>query len=251
MRWMVPFWTASMGWTDDKDTEGLVEENPLVFLFIGLIGAAVVTILYFVGIEYQPGWFEGQNLISSLGIIFLLIFVPAIAISTMTGKSDLAKWEAIFLFISVFLIFLGNNGNFIDALSAKIGSWMGVDWDVKDMLTIVLIATIIITAISASMGKGISVGSALIFIICIVGIWAINAGLTWEDFFSKLGTAFNKATSGIIGTDIGAAIGVGLLGAAAGAMLGSVVPGLGTAVGAAIGFFLAAGGFIYLTNPPI
>ena len=80
-----------MGWTDDLDTEGLVEENPFIFIIIGIIGAVAVSILYLVGIEYDPGWFEGQNLVSTMGIIFLIIFIPAIAISTLTGKSDLVK----------------------------------------------------------------------------------------------------------------------------------------------------------------
>lgn len=230
-----------MSWTDDADTEGLVEENPLVFLIIGAMGATVATLLYVYGIEYNPGWFEGQNLISTLGIIFLLIFIPAIAISTAIGKSDLVKWEALFLLISVAMIFFGNNWNIIDAFKAKVATWMNVEWDVKDLLTIVLIVTIILTAISASMGKGISFGSAIIFAICIFGIWALNSGWSWNSFFDKLGTAINNATSGFIGEDVGSALGAAGIGAAIGVTAAALIA---TGVGAPIGFGLLAAGAI-------
>jgi len=233
-----------MGWTDDPDEEGLIEENPFIFVIIGIIIIAGGATLYTVGIEYDPGWFEGQNLISTMGIIFLIIFIPAIAISTLTGKSDLVKWEAIFLFLSVLMIYLGNNFDIVDAFSSKVSTWMEIDWNVKDLISIVLLITLIATAISAAFGKGISVGSAAIVGICIFALYAINSGWSMDNFFEKIGTAIEKGTSGAIGADLGTGIGVGLATAAAGAAIGSVVPGIGTAAGAVVGFLAGMGGYV-------
>ena len=233
-----------MSWTDDSDTEGLIEENPFIFAVFAIIGLAVVGVLTFVGIDYQPGWFEGQNIISTMGIIFLLVFIPAIAISTLTGKSDLIKWEAMFLLVSVGMIYIGNNFDIIGAFSSKIGSWASADWDVKDLISIVLFVVLIVSAIAASFGKGFSIGSAVIVVICLIALFGINAGWTWDSFFDKLGTAIHQTTGGIIGVDLGAAIGVFAAGAAVGAVAGSVVPGLGTGIGALVGGLLAAGGYI-------
>jgi len=241
MKWIIPFFTALMGWTDDADTEGLVEENPLVFIIIGVVGATVATLLYVYGIEYNPGWFEGQNLVSTLGIIFLLIFIPAIAISTATGKSDLVKWEAVFLLISVGMIFFGNNWNIINAFKAKVATWMNVEWDVKALLPVILIITIILTALSAAMGKGISLGSAAIFAMCVFGIWALNSGWTWDNFFDKLGAAMHHATSGFIGEDIGSALRAAGVGAAIGVTAAALIA---TGVGAPIGLGILAAGAI-------
>jgi len=238
-----------MGWTDDPDTEGLVEENPFIFIIVGIIGAVAVSILYFVGIEYYPGWFEGQNLVSTMGIIFLIIFIPAIAISTLTGRSDLVKWEAAFLLISFLMIYLGNNFDIINAFGAKIGSWLNIDWNVKDLISIVLIVAIIATAISAAFGKGVSFGSAAIFAICIVALWAINSGWSWDNFFEKIGSAIHHGTSGLIGADIGTSLAIGLLGAASIVLIGT---GLGVPIGlgalAIIGFGLGFGGSILWGN---
>lgn len=244
MKWIIPFLTIFMGWTDDSDEEGLIEENPLVFIGVALVGAIIVTVLYAFGIDYDPGWFEGQNLISSMGIIFLLIFTPAIAFSTLIGKSDLVKWEAIFLILSVFMIYLGNNFDIVDAFSSKVSTWMEIDWNVKDLISIVLLITLIATAISAAFGKGISVGSAAIVGICIFALYAINSGWSMDNFFEKIGTAIEKGTSGAIGADLGTGIGVGLATAAAGAAIGSVVPGIGTAAGAVVGFLAGMGGYV-------
>ena len=237
-----------MGWTDDLDTEGLVEENPFIFIIIGVIGAVAVSILYLVGIDYYPGWFEGQNLISTMGIIFLIIFIPATAISTLTGRSDLVKWEAIFLILSFLMVYLGNN-DIINAFGAKIGSWLNIDWNVKDLISIVLIIAIIATAISAAFGKGVSFGSAAIFAICIVALWAINSGWSWDNFFEKIGSAIHNATSGIVGADIGTSLGIGILGAAAIILIGT---GIGAPIGlgalAAIGFAIGFGGSILWQN---
>jgi len=237
-----------MGWTDDPDEEGLIEENPFIFAVIAVILLAVAGILYFVGIDYDPGWFEGQNLVSTMGIIFLIIFIPAIAISTFTGRSDLVKWEAIFLFISVFMICIGNNFDIIDALSSKVSTWMEIDWNVKDFISIVLIITLIATAISAAFGKGISIGSAAIVAVCLFALYAINSGLSLDNFFGKLGAAIEKTTSGVIGADLGTGLGIGLTTAAAGAAIGSFVPGIGTALGAGVGFLVGLGGYIIGEN---
>lgn len=241
MKWIIPFLAMLMGWTDDPDEEGLIEENPFTFIVVAIIGLVAVTILYAVGIEYNPGWFEGQNLLSTMGIIFLLVFVPAIAISTLTGKSDLVKWEAIFLFLSVFMIFLGNNFDIVNALQSRFSEWMNIDWNVKDLLTIILIITLMAMAISGAMGKGISPGAAILAGILIVAIYLLNSGYTLDSFFAKFGTALHKGTSGFIGANIGHVLGVGLATAAAGAAIGSIVPGLGTGVGAVVGFLAGMG----------
>lgn len=238
-----------MGWTDDPDEEGLIEENPGVFIAIAILGIVIVTIMATVGIEYDPGWFEGQNIISSMGVIFLLIFIPAIAISTLTGRSDLVKWEAIFLIAAVAMVYLGNNFDILGTFEAKFSSWAGIDWDVKDLISVVLILAIIATAISAAFGKGVSIGSAVVLGICIVALWGVNSGLTADDFFSKLGSAIQSGTSGMIGADLGAGIGVGLVGAATGAVIGTAVfPGLGTLGGAVVGFLGGMGGYVIGDN---
>ena len=233
-----------MGWTDDSDTEGLIEENFLVALIFGALLIGIAVVLYFVGFSYDPGWFEGQNIISTMGIIFLLSGIPSIMISTLTGKSDLVKWEALFLIISVGMIYIGNNFDIIGAFSSKVTSWASTDWDVKDLISIVLFVVLIVSAIAAAFGKGFSIGSAIIVVICLIALFGINAGWTWDSFFDKLGTAIHQTTGGILGVDTGATIGIFAAGAAAGAAVGSVVPGIGTGVGALVGGLLAAGGYI-------
>jgi len=233
-----------MGWTDDADEEGLIEENFLVAFIFGALLIGIAVVLYFVGFSYDPGWFEGQNIISTMGIIFLLFAIPSIMISTLTGKSDLVKWEAIFLIMSVGMVYIGNNFDIIGAFSSKITGWASADWNVKDLISLVLFMVLIVSAIAASFGKGFSIGSAIIVVVCLIALFGINAGWTWDSFFEKLGDAIHKATSGVIGVDLGAAIGVFAAGAAAGAAVGSVVPGIGTGVGALVGGLLAAGGYI-------
>ena len=233
-----------MGWTDDSDTEGLIEENPFIFIALGIIAIGVAGVLYYFGIDYDPGWFEGQNIISTMGIIFLIIFIPAIAISTLTGKSDLVKWEALFLIISVAMIWLGSNFDIINALTSKFATWASVDWTVKDLLTIVLIITLIAMAISSAWGKGVGTGTALLAIICIVGIYLVNNPAVAESisdgsFFEKLGKATSDMTKGAVGEDLGRLVGIGVAGATAGALVGSIVPGIGTGIGAAVGAGLA------------
>ncbi len=225
-----------MGWTDDIDTEGLVEENPFVFIIIGIIGAIAVTILHFVGIDYQPGWFQGQNLLSTIGLIFLIVFIPAIALSTLTGRSDLVKWEAIFLLISVALIFIGNNFDFDKFLEAiREAKIFNTSWDTSDVITAILIATIGISIIATAFtGKGFSIGTALIVLICFIGLGIIN-------FPEKLGGGTHQFISNLIGGDFGKAVGIGGLATGGalityGAIAGSMGPiGIGAfAIGAGI-----------------
>lgn len=230
-----------MGWTDDPDTEGLFEENLFVAIIIGVVLLAVAGILHFVGIGYDPGWFEGQQLISTIGIIFLLVFIPAIALSTATGKSDLVKWEALFLLIAIGMIYVGNNfdfQSFFDAFSAKISDWMNIEWDVMDLISIVLIVAIIAGAISVAFGKGFGMGSAVLVLACIVGLVLVNME---GGFFENIGEGINQAVGGALGFDLGnAAKGAGIGGAIA---LGVGVVLTATGVGAPIGIplMLAAG----------
>jgi len=172
MKWLIPLLTICMGWTDDPDEEGLIEENPFVFIVIAMIGAVVVTILYTVGIDYDPGWFEGQNLISTMGIIFLIIFLPAIAISTATGKSDLVKWEALFLLISVVMILIGNDFDFsraIEAFTSQISSLGNIQ--LNQILTALIIIIGIGIAIAAGTGHNVSGGAVFAIIVLLLAIF--------------------------------------------------------------------------------
>jgi len=164
-----------MGWTDDADTEGLIEENPFIFIALAIIGIAVAGVLYFVGIDYQPGWFEGQNLISTMGIIFLIIFIPAIAISTLTGKSDLVKWEALFLLISVGMILVGNGfdfSKFMQSFNSNISS-LG-DMQVNQVLMALVIIVGIAIAFAAGSGNKVSIGAILTIVVLLAIIGFIN-----------------------------------------------------------------------------
>jgi|Deesub1362A_J573_1020465.scaffolds.fasta_scaffold01023_12 hypothetical protein len=212
-----------MGWTDDLDTEGLIEENPLVFIAIAIIGAVVVTVLYVFGIEYDPGWFEGQNLISSMGIIFLLIFIPAIAVSTLTGKSDLVKWEAIFLLISVGMILIGNGFDFtkfMQSFSSSISS-LG-NFTVSQILTAMLIIVIAAIAIGIATGHKVGAGAALVVVVILLAIGIINmwnAG-TFDNFGTYLqqhglayaiGKAIGDFTAGLATSPVAIPMGLGMI----------------------------------------
>ena len=232
-----------MGWTDDLDTEGLVEENPFIFIIIGIIGAVAVSILYLVGIEYDPGWFEGQNLVSTIGIIFLIIFIPAIAISTLTGKSDLVKWEAIFLLISVGLVYIGNNfdfDEFISAFQSKIGEWLNTEWETQHLISVVLIIAIIIGVATAAMGKGFGIGSAVVVFVCIAALVALNMGE--GGFFENTGKGIKNTIKALTGVNVeGLAKGAGI-GAACAARVGVALTMTG--IGAPFGLLIIAGAVI-------
>jgi len=237
------------GWTGDEDEEGLIEENPFVFIVAGVVILAVVAVLYYVGIDYDPGWFEGQNLFSTMGSVFLVIFIPAIAISTFTGKSDLVRWEAIFLLIAVFMIWAGNNfdlDKFIEAFGAKIGEIQGINWGMKDIITIVLIAAILIGAYSAAIGKGFGLGSAVVILICIVVLWVLHSGWVPGDSFigSLLGLPGSEGVAQVPDKMEDAAWGVGIgAGIGAGACLALIATGVGAPIGAAglLAIILAGG----------
>ena len=166
-----------MGWTDDADTEGLIEENPFIFIALGIVGIAIAGVLYFVGIDYQPGWFEGQNLISTMGIIFLIIFIPAIAISTLTGKSDLVKWEALFLLISVGMILIGNGfdfSKFMTSFTAQIQALgnLQVNQILMALVIIIGIAVAVAVASGHKVGGGVHAKEPRLYDRCIWGwIW--------------------------------------------------------------------------------
>ncbi|GEM_PF-4904237 len=212
-----------MGWTDDPDEEGLIEENPFIFVIIGIIIIAGAAVLYTVGIEYDPGWFEGQNLISSMGIIFLLTGLPAIMISTFTGKSDLVKWEALFLFGAVFMILLGNSFDFskaMESFTATISSLGNVQ--VNQLLMALLIIVGVGVAFAAASGKSVSGGAILLIIVLLVAIGLINmwnAG-TFDNFSSYLqekgiayaiGKAIGDFTAGLATSPVAIPMGLGMI----------------------------------------
>ncbi len=211
-----------MSWQDDPDTEGVVEENPFRYIIIGVVGLLVVTILY-VEIPYNPEWFEGQNLISTIGIIFLIIFIPAIAISTLTGKSDLVKWEAIFLFLSAFMILLGNGFDFskiINSWTASIPSLNNMR--VNQLLMLILLLIGIGMAVAIAFGHPIGPGS-IFLIVVIIGIMGLvnmyNAG-TFDNFGQYIqehgfsyaaGKALSDFTGGLAEGKAGLGIGLGCI----------------------------------------
>lgn len=241
MKWIIPFLATLMGWTDDADEEGLIEENPFTFIVVAIIGLVAVTILYGIGIPYSPGWFEGQNLISTMGIIFLLIFVPAIAISTLTGKSDLVKWEAIFLFLSVFMILIGNGFNFskfIQAFSSNISA-LG-NTKVSQVLMALIIIIGVAIAFAAGSGHKVSGGAILAIIVLLAAVGMINLynsgyfdnlsqNLQQHGFWYMFGKAISDFTGGLAEGKAGMAIGFGLI------IIGLIlvlVPNFSTPIGA-------------------
>lgn len=235
------------GWTGDEDEEGLIEENPFVFIVAGAVILAVAAILYYVGIDYDPGWFEGENLVSSMGIIFLIIFIPAIAISTLTGRSDLVKWEAVFLLISVVMIYVGNNfdwDSFLASFGATIGTWKDLNWGVKDLITIVLIFSIIVAAYSAATGGGFGLGSAVVIIACLALLALLHSGWMPGDSLigGILGLPGSQGGGGVVPENIedaawGLAIGSG---AGAATVIGLAL--MGTGIGAPVGMAIIAAG---------
>jgi len=229
-----------MGWTDDSDTEGLIEENPFIFIALGIVGIAVAGILYFVGIDYNPNWFEGQAIISSIGILFLLIFIPSIAISTLTGKSDLVKWEALFLIISTAMIFIGNDfdfSKFMQSFNSQI-SGLGNTQINQVLMTLVIIVGIAI-AFATGSGNKVSIGAILTIVILLAIIGFINmwnAG-TFDNFSTyiqdkgwayALGKGLSDFTGGLGDGVAGKGIGIGCL---AIGLIFVILPGKSTAAG--------------------
>lgn len=229
-----------MGWTDDPDIEGLMEENPFIFIATAIIGIVAASVLYVFGIEYNPGWFEGQNLLSTMGIIFLLIFIPAIAISTLTGKSDLVKWEALFLLISVGMIFIGNGfdfSKFMDSFMAQISA-LG-NMQVNQVLMALVIIIGIAIAFAVGSGHKVSGGAVLIIVVLlaaigIMNIW--NAG-TFDNFGNyvqdkgwayAIGKAIGDFTAGLATSEVGIYMGFGCI--AVGIIL-TVIPNFSTPIG--------------------
>ena len=212
-----------MGWTDDPDEEGLIEENPFIFIAIAIIIMAIAAILYYVGIDYDPGWFQGQNLVSTMGIIFLIIFIPAIAISTLTGKSDLVKWEALFLFGAVFMILLGNGFDWskaINTFTAQISA-LG-NMQVNQVLMALLIIVGVGVAFAAATGKKVSGGAVLVIMVLLVAIGIINlwnAGtfdnignyINQNGFWYALGKAIGDFTAGLATSPVAIPMGLGMI----------------------------------------
>ena len=212
-----------MGWTDDADTEGLIEENPFIFIALGLVGVAIAGVLYFVGIDYQPGWFEGQNLVSTMGIIFLIVFIPAIAISTLTGKSDLVKWEALFLLISVGMVLIGNGfdfSKFMQSFTAQIKALGSLQ--VNQILMALLIIIGIAVAVAVASGHKVSGGAVLMIVVLLAAIGIMNMwnagtfdniGATIQEhgWAYTIGKALSDFTGGLADGEAGMAIGFGCL----------------------------------------
>lgn len=209
------------GWTGDADTEGLFEENFLVAIIVGVSLLVIAMIGHFVGVSVDLNWFEGQNLISTMGIIFLIVFIPAIAISTFTGKSDLVKWEALFLLIAVGMILIGNGFNFSDALESFTASIAALgNMQVNQLLMAFVVIIGIAIAIAVGTGQRVSGGAAVVIIILlaaigIMNLWTSgtfdNIGSTiqndgWAFFFGKVLSDF---TGGLAAGHAGAAIGIG------------------------------------------
>jgi len=229
-----------MGWTDDADTEGLIEENPFIFIALGIVGIAIAGILYFVGIDYNPNWFEGQTLISTIGIIFLLFGMPAIMISTLTGKSDLVKWEALFLIISAGMIFVGNGfdfSKFMQSFNSQI-SGLG-DTQVNQVLMALVIIIGIAVAFAAGSGNKVSGGAILTIVVLLAIIGFINmwnAGtfdnigenIQEHGFAYTFGKALSDFTGGLGDGVAGKGIGIGCL---AIGLIFVILPGRSTVAG--------------------
>lgn len=238
------------GWTGDSDSEGLFEENLFVALIIGISLLVVAVVGYYMGFGVNLNWFEGQNFWSTAGIIILVIFVPAIAFSTFTGRSDLIAAEAVFILIGFAMVYMANNwdiGSFIDAFSSDWFNLGDFDFNVSTLMTIVFILAIVV-ALIGGIWSGHPIGAAVMIIICGLGIFVINS-TDPANIFYEIGEALQQGTSGVIGHDIGsvfASVGIGggigvAGGAAVGAALGSLGFGVGAIPGAIIGGLIGAG----------
>lgn len=208
------------GWTSDADTEGLFEENFLVAIIIGVALLVFAVIGYFVGFDINLAWFEGQNFWSTAGIIILVIFIPAIAFSTFTGRSDLIAAEAVFILIGFAMIYLAHNfdfSSFIDTFSSNWTNFGDFEFNVSTIMTIVFVLAIFV-ALIGGIYSGHPAGSAIIIIICGIGIFVINS-TDPSNIFREIGRAVGSAGEGFLGFDVGAAASSGMVGGLIGGAL--------------------------------
>jgi len=212
-----------MGWTDDPDEEGLIEENPFVFIGLALAVIVAAGILHFIGISYDPGWFEGQNLISTMGVIFLIFGMTVIGVSTLTGHSDLVKWEALFLIIAVAMILIGNDFDFRGALETLAAEVSGLgSLKIADVMMAILLLVGIATAVAIGTGHRVGMGAAVLIVVLVAVMGVINmwnagtfdgwgATVQEEGWAYALGKALSDFTGGLAAGHAGMAIGFGCL----------------------------------------
>ena len=216
-----------MGWTDDSDEEGLIEENPFIFVYIGVAFLVVISALHFVGLSYNPEWFEGQNLLSSMGIILFIMGIVAIGVSTFTGKSDLVMWEAMFLFGAVIMILIGNDFDFsgmMAAFASELEALGGVSLSKILMALVIIIGVAIAFAVGTGKKVGIGAAAVLLALIAVIGfinMW--NAG-TFDDFGTAVETEGWAYAAGLVLSDFTGGLADGAAGKAIG--FGCLVIGL-------------------------
>lgn len=235
------------GWTGDADTEGLFEENFLVAIIIGVALFVFAVIGYFVGFDINLAWFEGQNFWSTAGIIILVIFIPAIAFSTFTGRSDLVAAEAVFILIGFAMIYLAHNFDFSEFVNVFQSDWFNLgnfDFNVSTLLTVVLLVAIIV-AVIGGIWRGSGISAAIIVVVCGVGIYIINSSDP-SNIFQEFGEMLGSTTSGFIGVDVGAAAASGIVGSiiglGVGILLAPVTGGISIPVCLGIGALAGGGG---------
>jgi len=234
------------GWTSDSDTEGLFEENLFVALIIGISLLVVAIVGFYIGFDINLQWFQGLNFWSTAGIIILCIFIPAIAISTFTGKSDLIAAEAIFILVGFAMIYMANNWDlsmFTDVFSSNWFNLGDFEFNVSTLMTIVFILAIVVSVIGGII-SGHPIGASIVIIFCGFGIFLINS-TDPSNIFNEIGESLRGTTEGFLGWDVGHTAATGLTGALAGAAAGALItswtgPGMG--IGAVVGGLLGAAG---------
>jgi len=82
-----------MGWTDDSDTEGVVEENPYIFAIMAIIALIVASYLTFIGIDYDISGIQMNQ------IIMAVILIIGIAMAVAIGTGHKIGMGAVFLFV--------------------------------------------------------------------------------------------------------------------------------------------------------
>ena len=82
-----------MGWTDDPDTEGVVEENPYIFAIMAIIALIVASYLTFIGIDYDISGIQMNQ------IIMAIILIIGIAMAVAIGTGHKIGIGAVFLFV--------------------------------------------------------------------------------------------------------------------------------------------------------
>lgn len=235
------------GWTGDSDTEGLFEENFLVAIIIGVAFLVFAIAGYYIGFDINLEWFAGQNFWSTAGIIILVIFIPAIAFSTFTGRSDLIAAEAIFILVGFVMIYLSHNFDFSSFIETFSSNWMNFgdfEFNVSTLMTVVLLIAIIV-AVIGGIWRGSGISAAIIVVVCGVGIYVINSSDP-SNIFREFGEMIGGATSGFLGVDVGAAAASGIVGSViglgVGILLAPVTGGISIPVCLGLGALAGGGG---------